>query len=123
MNASSLIGGPLGYQTPDRVGALFTFSPNTSTIMSRIGGSWRSVDRACQVRSALPSWDVKETAKHAVEAWDNEVLSKIEISDTSNRTLLVMFYSALYRTALLPSNRTGENPFWDDGVGYVDDIC
>ena len=33
-----------------------------------------------------------------------------------------MFYSALYRTSLLPSNRTSENPFWDDGVDYVDDI-
>jgi putative alpha-1,2-mannosidase len=107
----------------DRIGTVFSFPASQSIVKSKIGVSWISVDKACQFLSEIPSWNLNETASKAVEAWENDIFSTIQISDTKNKTRLTMFYSAFYRTALLPSNRTGENPFWDDGVGYVDDIC
>jgi putative alpha-1,2-mannosidase len=92
-------------------------------LKSKIGVSWISVDRACKFLQEIPTWDLNSTATQAVQVWENDILNKVDVFDKRNSTLLRMFYSALYRMSLLPSNRTGENPYWDDGVGYMDDIC
>jgi putative alpha-1,2-mannosidase len=123
VNGTSIFGATAGFRNADRVGALFQFPATVSVVKSKIGVSWMSTEKACQFLNEIPSWDLDKTIKKAEEAWEDEILSKIEITGEKNDTLLTMFYSALYRTAILPSNRTGENPFWDDGVGYVDDIC
>ena len=123
INATTLTGGPPGFGNADRIGAIFTFPSDASSVMSKTGVSWISADKACQfLQEEIPDWDVASLQSQAESAWIDQVLSKIQINDTRNDTLLTMFYSAMYRTSLLPSNRTGENPYWDDGVGYVDDI-
>ena len=123
VNANTLTGGPPGFGNADRIGAVFTFPSNASTVMSKTGVSWISTDKACQfLEEEIPDWDMQALTSQAETAWVDQVLSKIQVNDTRNDTLLTMFYSALYRTSLLPSNRTGENPYWDDEVGYVDDI-
>ncbi len=123
MNATTLTGGIPGYQYADRIGAVFTFPTNNSTIMSKTGISWISVDKACQfLSSEIPDFDLDSVQEAAVAAWNEQVFTKINITNPYNDTLFTMFTSALYRTSLLPSNRTGENPYWDDGVEYVDDI-
>jgi putative alpha-1,2-mannosidase len=33
-----------------------------------------------------------------------------------------MFYTALYHTMLMPVNRTGENPLWENNTPYYDDF-
>jgi putative alpha-1,2-mannosidase len=123
VNVSSITAGPQSYSTAHRIGALFTFPSQSLTIKSKVGVSWLSKEKACDFLNELPTWDLDITAASAAQTWEDGILSQIEIKDTRNTTLLTMFYSALYRTALLPSNRTGENPFWDDGVPYFDDIC
>jgi Glycosyl hydrolase family 92 len=123
ISEKSLEGGAPSHQSADRVGALFTFPQSTRTVKSKIGVSWISTSKSCEFLGEIPGWDVKATAAEATKVWNDEVLDSFEISDTRNATLLTMFYSALYRTALLPSNRTGENPFWEDFTGYYDDIC
>ena len=115
VNGTSVMGGEIGFQTADRVGALFKFPSGSSTIKSKIGVSWKSYERACEFLQEIPHWDVNKTVAEAKNAWENDVLSKIQVSGETNKTLLTMLYSALYRT--------GENPYWDDGVGYFDDIC
>jgi putative alpha-1,2-mannosidase len=123
LNGASILGAPRGYSIADRVGALFTFPSNRSVVKSKVGVSWISTEKACAFIDELNTWDLNVTAQAATKIWEDEILNKIEVYDTRNTTLLTMFYSAMYRSALLPSNRTGENPFWDDGVPYVDDIC
>lgn len=120
---ASRVAGPAGWDYADRLGALFTFPNNSNSVKSKMAVSWISVDKACGFLDEIPDWDINSTAQEVVAAWENQVLNKIQIDDMRNQTLLEMFYSALYRTSILPSNRTGENPYWDDGVGYVDDIC
>src|SRR5690606_10597967 len=41
---------------------------------------------------------------------------------TDNEDQKRIFYSALYRTMLMPVNRTGENPKWKSGRPYYDDF-
>jgi putative alpha-1,2-mannosidase len=123
LNGASITGALPGYSNADRIGSLFTFPSNSSVVKSKVGVSWISTDKACAFIDELGTWNLQDTAQAATKTWEDEILSKIEVYDTRNTTLLTMFYSAMYRSALLPSNRTGENPFWDDGVPYVDDIC
>ena len=121
VNANSLTGGTPGWNFADRIGAVFNFT--NSTIMSKTGVSWISTDKACMfLQDEIPDFNMSTLVTQAEDAWTSQVFSKINTTDTSNSTLLTMLYSALYRTSLLPSNRTGENPYWDDGVAYVDDI-
>jgi len=62
------------------------------------------------------------TITAAQQAWNNNVLSKIQVNDNRNATLLELFYSAMYRSHLLPSDRTGENPYWQSDEPYYDDF-
>lgn len=39
-----------------------------------------------------------------------------------NHTQLEMFYTAMYHAHLLPSNRTGDNPYWESNEPYYDDF-
>ncbi|KAM5450465.1 hypothetical protein McanMca71_006965 [Microsporum canis] len=116
----TIIGGREGYQYADRVGAVFEFPSNTTTVKSKVGMSFISTEKACQFMDEIRSWDLNDTVNDAKNRWNTEVLSKVTTSDT-NTTRLTMLYSALYRSHLLPSNRTGENPHWESTEPYYDD--
>lgn len=105
-------------------GALFTFSNSTRSLTSRIGVSWISSDKACSyLENELPaSSDFDEISSAARQAWNDQVLSKMQIQDEDvnekHRTLL---YTSLYNHAVLPSNRTGDNPGWESDEPYYDE--
>ena len=87
-----------------------------------MGVSWVSVDKACQyANDEIRSWDLNDTVAAAKQEWSTTVLSKLTTTDLSNATRLQMMYSSLYRMHLLPSDRTGENPFWISNEPYYDD--
>ncbi|EFR04110.1 glycosyl hydrolase [Nannizzia gypsea CBS 118893] len=113
-------GGRDGYQYADRVGAVFEFPPDTTTLKSRIGISFISTEKACHFINEIRSWNINDTVNDAKDRWNSEVLSGVTTPDT-NTTRLTMLYSALYRSHLLPSNRTGENPYWESNEPYYDD--
>nr|OQO29523.1 hypothetical protein B0A51_02615 [Rachicladosporium sp. CCFEE 5018] len=114
--------GPLN----DRIGAVFTWSNTSSTtVRSRVGISFISADKACAFKNAeITSWDVKVTAQAAIDEWNADVFSKIQVpTDASqNRTNLVLLYSSLYFMHLMPSDRTGENPLWQSSEPSWDDF-
>ncbi len=112
VNGTSIVGGTTGYNFADRVGALFKFPAHATRIKSKVGVSWISVDKACAFLQEIPQYNMNATIEAAKSRWNTAVLSKIQINDKSNGTRLEMFYSAMYRAHLLPSNRTGENPNW-----------
>ncbi|KAL3424106.1 glycosyl hydrolase [Phlyctema vagabunda] len=120
--ARSLAAGAIGYQYANRIGAIFEFPPNATVVQSRVGVSWISADKACQfLNDEIPSWDLNATVAAAEETWNAEVLSKIQIQST-NETQLSMFYTAMYHSHLLPSDRSGENPNWESDEPYYDDF-
>lgn len=120
-NDTFLKAGAENYQYGNRIGGLFEFPGDTSTVTSKVGVSWISADKACSFLDEIPEWDLNATAQSARDNWNSEVLSKINVT-TTNDTQLQMFYTALYHSHLLPSDRTGENPNWDSEEPYYDDF-
>ncbi|RIB12655.1 Glycoside Hydrolase Family 92 protein [Gigaspora rosea] len=93
-------------------GAILTFNiTENPVIISRVGISFISVDQACKsAESEIPDWNFEKTMQEAVKAWQME-LEKIYVEGGTD-DLKTIFYSSLYRTLIIPSDRTGENPKW-----------
>jgi predicted alpha-1,2-mannosidase len=121
-DAMSEKSGPLN----DRVGAVFSWGANaTSQIKSRIGISMISAEKACKLKDEeIPSWDLNKTVSAAVDEWNKDVFSRVQVStdEYANRTNLVLLYSSLYMMHLMPSDRTGENPLWESDEPSWDDF-
>ncbi|GAP87830.1 putative glycoside hydrolase family 92 protein [Rosellinia necatrix] len=114
--------GPLS----DRVGAVFSWGANASAqVKSRIGISMISAEKACKFKDEeIPSWDLNKTVSAAVDEWNKDVFSRIQVptDESANRTNLVLLYSSLYMMHLMPSDRTGENPLWESDEPSWDDF-
>ncbi|CAK7208119.1 hypothetical protein SEUCBS140593_000044 [Sporothrix eucalyptigena] len=111
--------------TKSRLGAVFTFNGSTaSTVTSRVGVSFISAAQACSnVDSQVPAGTNQTALAAQTRAlWNDQVLSKITTTDTSNTTRLQLLYSSLYHMLLLPQNKTGENPLWTSTEPYYDDV-
>lgn len=109
----------------DRVGALFTWTGSSkATIKSRIGISMMSVEKACEFKDTeISSWRLNDTVNAAVLEWNRNVFSKIQVpvDDSQNRTNLVLLYSHLYFTHLMPSDRSLDgNPLWPSEDSWDD---
>ncbi|KAM0820208.1 putative Glycosyl hydrolase [Seiridium cardinale] len=121
-DSNSETSGPLN----DRIGAVFSWdAAETSQIKSRVGISFISADKACHFKDdEISSWNLNDTVDAAVEEWNNDVLSLIQVpmDETANRTNLVLLYSSLYFMHLMPSDRTGENLLWDSVEPSWDDF-
>ncbi|KAJ5713024.1 glycosyl hydrolase family 92-domain-containing protein [Penicillium malachiteum] len=104
-----------------RIGALFSFSD--SEVISRVGISWISPEKACNnVKSEIPEdTEFESVVDDAVDEWNTEVLSKITTTNT-NETSLTLLYTSLYFMHLIPTNQTGENPYWSSSEPYYQDI-
>lgn len=121
-NSNTQSAGPLN----DRIGAVFSWDTKTANnIKSRTGISFMSADKACAMKnSEITSWNVSDTQAKAVQEWNQDVLSKIQVdtSESANQTNLVLLYSSLYFMHLMPTDRTGENPLWESDEPYFDDF-
>lgn len=110
----------------DRVGAIFSFSSEEGNqVKSRVGISFISTEKACSFKDGeIPSWDLNDTVTAAVEEWNRDVFSRIQVptDESANRTNLVLLYSSLYFMHLMPSDRTGENPLWESEEPSWDDF-
>ncbi|KAJ7063514.1 glycosyl hydrolase family 92-domain-containing protein [Mycena amicta] len=109
------------------IGALFTWDHETTlTLESRVGVSFLSEKKACDfVRTEVP-WKqtFNETVQAVKDAWNSEILSSITVPEENgekNDTLLGLLYTHLYGSALMPTDRTGENPGWQSTEPYYDD--
>ncbi|KAF8863094.1 glycosyl hydrolase [Acephala macrosclerotiorum] len=124
----AILGNTSEYAGPlnDRLGALFTWTNSSvSQIRSRVGISFISSDTACNFKNTeIPSYDLNATASAAVQEWNQDVFSKVQVATDSsvNQTNLALLYSSLYFMHLMPSDRTGENPLWESTEPYFDDF-
>ncbi|PKS08996.1 hypothetical protein jhhlp_003609 [Lomentospora prolificans] len=105
----------------NRLGAVFTFTE--TDVRSRVGVSFISIDQACSnVNREIPkNTTLSKLRNDTREEWEKKVLSKVTTTETEPE-LLSRLYSALYFMNLLPQNKTGENPLWNSGEPYYDDI-
>lgn len=111
------------HDTGEKTGALLAFAPGTTEVNVRVGISFISERKAMQNLqdyTAGRSFDALLEANR--DAW-NKLLERIELGADTPVKEKRMFYTALYHTMLMPSDRTGENPLWTDpGVPYFDDF-
>lgn len=110
----------------ERVGAVFTWpSSEASNITSRVGISFISTKKAqSYIRSEIPSWKLNDTVDAAVQEWNKDVFSKIQVplDESANATNIRLLYSSLYFIHLMPSDRAGENPLWESDEPFWDDF-
>ena len=104
-----------------KTGCLLSFEPSSddhTTIHWKIGISFISSLKAKENIPACSFDQQLEQTKHEWNIW----LSKIQLGKNATEQQKRMFYTAIYHTLLMPSDRTGENPLWtDEGVPYYDD--
>lgn len=88
-----------------------------------MGVSFRSSAQACsnaekEIPDPVRNFDSLVSA--AKNAW-RQKLSPLSVNPGgATEDLQKSFWSGLYRNMISPHNYTGENPFWDSGVPYVD---
>ncbi len=95
-----------------RLGAIFELQPHAhQTVLAKVGISFISTDQAkANIAEEIPGWNFDATRAKATAAWD-KALSVVELRGATNEQRTKV-YTALYHTMLMPSDRTGENPYW-----------
>ncbi|GJJ06552.1 hypothetical protein Clacol_000744 [Clathrus columnatus] len=113
-------------------GLLIKVLPDSSNaVVARFGVSFLSSERACEnAENEIPSvqhshqqsaqWDWNSVQGASQGLWE-DVLQRIQIDTTKeNSTIVELLYSSLYRSALVPANLTGENPYWSNQYPFFD---
>lgn len=102
-------------------GALLYFKTDQGEqVHMRVGISFVSTGKARENLSGeIAGWNFEKVREEADQIWQRK-LEKIDIQ-TGNQAYKEMFYTALYHTMLMPTDRTGENPKWTTGAPYYDD--
>lgn len=103
-------------------GAYLDFGIDADTVKVKIAISYLSELKAREnLERDIPHWDFDRVRADLVDRWD-DVLSRVEVDGSTPDTLKTMLYTGLYHTMLMPTDRTGENPLWNDPVPYYDDF-
>jgi predicted alpha-1,2-mannosidase len=110
------------YDSGENTGAYFTFNTTANQVVRvKVGVSFTGRMKARQnVFRETQGWDFAAVRKAASDRW-NGYLSSIKV-ETASTDLKRMFYTALYHTMLMPTDRTGENPLWKSEAPYYDDF-
>jgi predicted alpha-1,2-mannosidase len=105
----------------ERVGAYIRLSTNKDEkVYVKIAVSMKSIKNAVKfLKNEIPDWDFEKVRSNAIATW-NKQLSKIKIEGASEEKKTI-FYTSLYRTMMMPRNRTGDNPKSDSTIPYWDD--
>ncbi|MGZ3955082.1 MAG: GH92 family glycosyl hydrolase, partial [Flavisolibacter sp.] len=97
-------------------------SPQPGSIEMKVGISFVSSLKAKEnIESEIPGWSFENTLAETQSRWE-VLLKRIEIDKDAPSDKQRMFYTALYHTMLMPVDRTGENPLWENGTPYYDDF-
>lgn len=105
-----------------RNGAYFSYKVSAGTRLNvHVGISFISIEKAKEnLRKEVAGNGFEAIHAKARSVWE-ACLKKVSIEGMTEEER-TMFYSALYRTLLLPSDRSGENPGWSSSAPYFDDF-
>ena len=109
--------------TGAKTGAMLFFDEKTAdSIQIKIGISFISSLKAKEnIVNEIPHWQFEKTRSETCSNWE-ALLKRIEIDPNASKEQKTMFYTALYHTMLMPVDRTGENPLWENTTPYYDDF-
>ena len=100
------------------------FGEGSPEVLLKVGISFLSPEQAkANAEQYLPDWDFDGVRQRLIAKWE-DLLQRVRISPFATEKQKRMFYTALYHTMLMPSDRTGE---WDkapkDATYYDDYFC
>jgi putative alpha-1,2-mannosidase len=115
-----------GAQNGTQVGAFVTFGPSVRRVLVKVGTSFLSLDQARRnLEREVPGWDFDAVAEHSRREWE-KALGVLRV-EGGGKDDLVRFYTALYRTLLVPRLVSEEGRYWSafddqphEGVSYTD---
>ena len=109
------------FDSYEKTGALLRFAEGDSVVQLKIGISFLSSQRAKHnAHTYIPHWSFKKVHNDLLVQWE-KLFKAIEIAPDTPEAQKRMFYTALYHTMIMPVDRTGENPLWNDPEPYYDD--
>lgn len=114
-------GATYRVDTGTPTGALVRFPQAADTVTVRVGISFLSELKArqnCLEQVAGKSFE--RVHAELLDAWE-ELLGRVRLDPSTPDPLRRMFYTALYHTMIMPVDRTGECPLWNDPMPYYDD--
>lgn len=120
--AGSSAGGETRARLENRLGVYATFDTRQNPfVQMKLGVSFVSIDQARRnMEDELPGWSFNQ-ARSAAEAKWAKALGKIEVEGGTEAQRRI-FYSALYRTELMPHDLTGENVWWRSAEPHYEDF-
>lgn len=105
----------------DKTGALLQLPDDTRQCQLTVGISFLSELKAREnCLQAIAGKDFDTVRRECLDAWET-LLGRITIDPLATLPVQRMFYTALYHTMLMPVDRTGECPLWNDPTPYYDD--
>ena len=117
----SITPSSIQYDSGEKTGALLKFAPGSDTVNFVVGISFISELKAQENGlAALENRDFDTVRQQTLDSWES-LLSRISIPEDTPDEYKKMFYTGLYHTLIMPTDRTGENPKWTDPVPYYDD--
>ncbi len=106
---------------PERTVAWLEFrGKEARTVRVKVGISFVSVEQARANVREIDRFDFDGTREKGVAIW-NDALGKIRVEGGTEEQKRV-FYTCMYHSMLMPSDRTGENPLWKSKEPYYDDF-
>lgn len=102
-------------------GAVLSYKTKANQqIIAKVGISFISTAKARQnLENEAGNKTFGQLKNEASANW-NQLLQRVQIAGGTPDNKK-MFYTALYHTMLMPSDRTGENPLWKSSEPYYDD--
>ena len=118
---SILTDTPIAHSKPLERQVNLAFAPQSPEVLLKVGISFVSIEQARRnAEQYLPDWDFEATRQRLVAQWET-LLGRVRISPRATEKQKRMFYTALYHSMLMPSDRTGEwvkaqpdEPYYDD---------
>lgn len=107
----------------NRTGVNLLFPKQTESVKIKVGISFISTLKAKQnAEQQISGFDFANTHKNLLDKWST-ILDRVELASETSEAYKRMFYTGLYHTMIMPVDRTGENPGWNDlGTPYYDDF-
>ena len=110
------------FDNGEKTGALLRFPASTDSVKLKIGISFLSSLRAKHnAHTEINHWNFENVHQELLDKWET-LLQRIEIAPDTPEHYKRMFYTGMYHTMIMPVDRSGENPLWNDNVPYYDDF-
>lgn len=115
-------GQKIQLDSGDKTGVLLHFGSASDDLQLKIGISYLSPLKArANIDTEIPHWDFNQTLAETRAKWE-DLLKRVEVDENAMPELKTMLYTGLYHTMLMPVDRSGENPLWENDRPYYDDF-